>query len=74
MEIELSKHEKKIISELKSIAKRWPARLWIFAGPSGNLLIMRTGEKGEPVHTKTGGVDGDYVITDVKIPADGGDF
>ena len=66
--------DQEIISGGRSIARRWPARLWIFAGPSGNLLIMRTGEKGEPVHTKTGGVDGDYVITDVKIPADGGDF
>ncbi len=74
MEIKLSKHEKNIIKELKSIAKRWPSKLWIFAGSSGGLLIIHTGEDGEPVHTKFGGVDSDYVVDDIKIPVDGGDF
>lgn len=73
-DIKLSKHEEKIIKELKSIAKRWPSKLWIFAGSSGGLVIMRTGKDGKPVHTKYGGVDPDYVIDEIDIPADGGDF
>lgn len=68
--LELSVAEKLAIRTLRSLAKRWPKTLWIFA--TGDFNVMRVGPRGERVMTGSGGVDPDYCVTSVEIPNDGG--
>jgi len=70
--IELTPDEIKAINSLKRLAKKWPKTLWLFAG--NGLSVMKGDKKGYPIHTKSGNVDIDYVITTIDIQADGGDF
>jgi len=73
-EVELTPEEKRAISSLKALAKRWPKSLWLFSA-SGLLKVIRCGENGEQVMMAGEGADPDYVVTTVHgIPNDGGDW
>ena len=72
--IELTDEEKKAIRALKSVAKKWPKSLWLFAH-GGSLSVLRKDENGQRVMTNSGGVDQDYVVDSVDgIENDGGDW
>jgi len=68
----LTNEEQKAIAALKRVAKKWPKSLWLYSA-SGTLNVMRCNEDGEVAHAGDG-IDQDYVITQVKIPNDGGDW
>ena len=71
---ELTKEETNAIASLRRLANRWPDGLWLFSA-SGALCVMRAGENGEHVMTDDGGVDPDYIITQILgIDNDGGDW
>lgn len=57
---------------LKKIARHWPETLWIFAADE-RLYVMRK-KNGKRAMTDRGGVDQDYIIAQVDIEADGGDW
>lgn len=65
--------EEKAIRLLREIAESWPSSLWLFAADSC-LYIMRCGEDGKHVMDQTGGVDQDYIVDNINIPSDGGDW
>lgn len=69
---DLSKEEKRVISALKRIEKIWPKTLWIFAA-SGEFVVMRSDEGGGHKF-KNDGVDHDFVVDQINIPCDGGDW
>lgn len=71
-DIELLPEEKKAIASLKRLAKKWPKRLWLFAG-SGGLTVLVGDEDGNHFH-KGESIDQDYIVDHVDINADGGDF
>lgn len=64
--------ERLAIASFKRLAKRWPKSLWLFAG-SGGVHILRAAEDGSHVHVGEG-IDQDFVVDHVDIPADGGDW
>lgn len=70
---ELTQEERRAISALKRLAKKWPRTLWLFSA-SGTLNVMRTGEDGGHVILATEGIDPDYSITTIDIPNSGGDW
>lgn len=72
MKFVLTKQEKNAIRTLKNLAKRWPKNLWLFSA-NGNLCVMRY-ENGKRITTEFGGVDQNYIITEIDIPNDGGDW
>ena len=65
--------EAKAIKDLKALAKRWPKSLWFFSA-SGSLCVMRAAPDGGHIHTPTDGIDPDYVLADIDISNDGGDW
>jgi hypothetical protein len=69
----LTKQEKNAIRCLKNLAKRWPDSLWLFSA-ARELCVMRYNNKREVAVTNSGGVDQDYVVADINIPNDGGDW
>lgn len=70
----LNRAEKKAISDLKALAKRWPKTLWLFSA-SGTLCVMRVDDKGEHAHNKYGGIDHDFLVDTIHgIENDGGDW
>ena len=71
--MKLSKEEKATIAKLKRLEKTWPKTLWIFSA-SGILNIMKVGDNGEHIYTSQGGVDPEYVVGEVNVPSDGGDW
>ena len=71
---ELTDEERKAIASIKRLAKRWPASLWLFAGGQNGIAIMRTGPDGKRMHTSADGVDPDFCVDTVNLPADGGDW
>lgn len=71
--MEITQEEKKAINALKRIAKVWPDSLWLFSA-SGSLCVMKTDENGHEVRFESGGVDPDYIIDNINIPNDGGDW
>ncbi len=76
MDFELTEKEKKAIEALERVAKIWPASLWLFSA-SGTLCVMRKGENGKRAVDMAGGcesVDRDYIVTDISIDNDGGDW
>jgi hypothetical protein len=73
MKFDLTSEEKKAISALKRIAKKWPDSLWLFSA-SGNLCVMRNDADGQNVMTPGGGVDQKYIVDKIEIPNDGGDW
>ena len=70
---DLTDEEKRAINTLKRLAKRWPKSLWLFSA-SGTLEVMRCNENGERVFNSRGCVDEKYIVTDIGIPNDGGDW
>lgn len=73
-DIELTDEERRAISSLKRLSKRWPKSLWVFAGGSSSecLYVLRTGENGERVTNSNGTFDQDYIVADAPWPSDGG--
>ena len=72
-DIELLPEEKKAIASLKRLAKKWPERLWLFAG-TGGLHVLVGDEDGNHIHDSTQSVDQNRIVAHIDIPADGGDF
>jgi len=72
MEIELTKEEGEVIKSLKRVAKKWPKSLWLYSA-SGSLFVMKKRD-GEVVMTDCGGVDPDYIVEQIDIENDGGDW
>lgn len=70
---ELTKEERKAISQLEKLAEIWPSSLWLFSG-SGQLCVMRKSDDGKKATTTYGGFDQDYLITMIDIDNDGGDW
>ncbi len=70
---ELTQEEKKAIRALKRVAKIWPDSLWLFSA-SGNLCVMRTDEDGNSVHLPNFGIDPDFIVDQIDIKNDGGDW
>ena len=74
MEIELTDEEKKAIRALKRVAKIWPDSLWLFSA-SGSLCVMRNDENGDRVVDPIyGGVEQEYIVDNIDIENDGGDW
>lgn len=71
--IALSPEERKAITSLRRLAKRWPDTLWLFSG-AGAVAVMRRREDGEKAMTETGAFDPAYIVATVDIPNDGGDW
>lgn len=72
---DLTSDERKAVSTLKRLAKRWPKSLWLFSA-SGDLHVMKCGPDGERVRNPhiPDAVDPDHVVETIKIPNDGGDW
>ncbi len=74
-EDDLRPEEQKAIKRLEKLEKTWPETLWLFAGNSGTLYLMKMNEQGAPAMLPNGGVDPDYIVTSFgNIKADGGDW
>ncbi len=73
MSEELSAAERKAIRTLENLAESWPKTLWLYSA-SGTLNVMRVNEDGQRAYTPGGGVDPDYIVADIEIPNDGGDW
>ena len=69
----LTPEERRAISSLKRLAKRWPKSLWLFSA-GGSLHVMRRGPDGDFAKTSNGGNDPDYELDTIYIPNDGGDW
>ncbi len=72
MKIELTEKEQKIIKRLKNIAKIWPDTLWLFSA-SGSLCVMKK-KDGKVIINRFGGVDYDFIVDQIDIENDGGDW
>jgi len=78
-EIILTDEEVKAIRALKRAAKIWPDTLWLFSA-SGSLCVMRNKEDGNRACLIDGGlhpsegVDPDYIVDNIDIENDGGDW
>lgn len=69
----LSLEEKEAIALLKQAAKVWPESLWLFSA-NGRLCVMGKDHDNERVYTGFGAADQDYIIDQINIENDGGDF
>lgn len=73
MNIETTKKEEAWIRELKALMKRKPKTLWLFN--TGTMYVMKCGENGKEVMTRTGGVDQSYCIAQISgVLSEGGDW
>ncbi len=70
--IALTSQEKAAIASLKKLAKTWPKSLWLFSA-SGTLCVMQKKADGERARIEDG-IDQEYVVTEIKIENDGGDW
>ena len=68
----LDPSETRAIRALERLARTWPQSLWLFAAGE-RLRVMRL-VGGERAITSQGGVDPDYIVADITIPCDGGDW
>ncbi len=77
--MKLTRREKRCINALKKLEEIWPASLWLF-GSGEALCIVRCNSEGEkatlPEQVINFGrpYDPDYIIDDIDIPYDGGDW
>jgi hypothetical protein len=71
-EVPLTREERLAIATLQRLAKRWPKSLWLYSG-SGTLNVMRMDEDGREA-MRGEGVDSDYVVDEIDIRNDGGDW
>lgn len=69
-EIELTAEERRAISALKRIAKRWPQSLWLFSA-SGTLNVMKKSEGGS---VGSEAPDPARSVATIEIENDGGDW
>jgi hypothetical protein len=74
--LELTPQEKKAISALKRLEKKWPDTLWLFSG-SGTLCVVKKNEDGEkamdPIMREN--FDQNYIVAQfINIENDGGDW
>lgn len=71
----LSPEEQRAIHDLEQIAEKWPKTLWLYA-TGHSLHVMKLNEQGKravlPGHVA--GYDSGYVVSDIEIPNDGGDW
>lgn len=65
--------EERIIKELANLSKNWSPSLWLFSG-NGHLYIMKKDKNNKKVYTSSGGVDPTYIVTEIYIDNDGGDW
>lgn len=76
--------EERAIKALKKVAKIWPESLWLFSA-NGELFVMRKNEKKERVIKPNelykggkadwfSGFDQDYIVADIDIENEGGDW
>jgi len=73
--MDITQEEKQAIASLKRLAKRWPDSLWLFCGGQQGIAIMKVDENGERRTTGLGeGFDGNYVVDQVDMPVEGGDW
>lgn len=74
MATKLTKEEDRAIQELRLLARRWPASLWLFSA-SGTLCVMKK-KNGERVMTggAGSGFDSNYAVAQIDIDNDGGDW
>jgi hypothetical protein len=73
--MDLSDEEKRAIASLKRLAKRWPDTLWLFCGGQKGIAVMKAGVDGERVTTGVGeGFDPGYLVDQVDMPVEGGDW
>lgn len=70
--MELTKKEKKAIKALQELAKTWPKSLYVFSA-SGNLYVMKKKDK-ERVMNRDGVYNSSYIVTEIDIENDGGDW
>lgn len=68
----LTRDEQAAIASLQRLAKRWPKTLWVYCG--SGFYVMKTGPRGERVMTQAGGTDPKFVVAQLDIPQDGGDW
>lgn len=61
--------------ELKKVLKRCPTGIWLWVSCSV-IYIMACGKDGKPMYTEHGGVDPDYIITEItpSTVIDGGSW
>ena len=75
VDIDLSDAERKAIASLKRLAKRWPKTLWLFTDASSpNLAVMRCTEEGARFILPNDRLDPGYMVAEIPIQADGGDW
>ncbi len=67
----LTQEEQRAIKALKRLEKIWPDTLWIF-GSCGELTVLKYPEDRAGLVTPSGCVNQDYIVTTIKISADGG--
>jgi hypothetical protein len=65
--------QKRAISALQGLAKRWPKSLWLFAA-NGRLNVMACDDNGNRALTPGGSMDPAASIATIDIPCDGGDW
>ena len=69
---QLSKKDKELIQMLKKLEKAWAnTNLWLFVA-EGQINIMQGDKDGKQAMTSSGGVDPEYIVDSVVLPADGG--
>lgn len=72
---ELNAEEKRAISALHRVAKKWPKSLWLFANGQA-LYVMQKNPDGSIAETNGSqpGFNGDAAVATINIESDGGDF
>lgn len=68
----LTQEERETIAGLRRLAERWPKTLWVYCG--SGFHVMKTGPGGERMMTRGGGTDPRFVVANLDIPQDGGDW
>ena len=78
-DIEATHEEDAWIKRFRRVCADMPESCWLFAADSA-LYVMRRGPRGEhaingnPCTHEGGGVDQDYILVNIKVDADGGDW
>lgn len=71
--LKLTEKEKQAIKRLKELAETWPDSLWLFAD-GHTLSVMRKHIGAKMVTHFGGGYDPDFVVAEIDIDNDGGDW
>jgi len=73
VDIETTDEEELAVSRLEAALKDFPNTIWLFAA-SGSLYVMKNGPDGEHVVEADGCMDSDYIIGQLFVDCDGGDW